>query len=116
MNNKKVLTYAVIITLSIFITKMMTITLNTITAFCIAGLIIYKYNEKINNTINRNKINSNEKIKNITPEPEALMEFDDVIDFIFSVQDMYKYNQQSYENFIQNLNNFFNIYKRIKDA
>ena len=51
-----------------------------------------------------------EKIDAIRPTPKNFEKFDDVIDFYFSIQDFYKFNPQTYEESIENIEAFFKIY------
>jgi len=52
-----------------------------------------------------------EKIKNIRPAPENLEKYGDIIDFLYSIQDLYYDNPPAYEEMVQNIQSFFEVYE-----
>lgn len=110
---KNMFMYVIILIVSIYIFSFINIKLNTILAICIACIIIkYLYTENKESNDNLDK-QHNIKVKNIQPKPQKLDKYRDVIDFLFSIQDMYYYNQQAYEDLIDNLDIFFQIYENM---
>jgi hypothetical protein len=53
------------------------------------------------------------KLENIKPEPKNFKGHDDIIEFVFSIQDFYVYNPQAYEEFIDNLDAFLSLHEDI---
>lgn len=55
-----------------------------------------------------------QKYDSIRPHMETVGEFDDIINLLYSVQEMYIYNPQAYEEVVDNINEFLEIYKQSK--
>ena len=55
------------------------------------------------------------KLENIVPNVDDI-EKDDIIDFLFSIQDMYEYNPLSYEEMIDYIRAFFTLYDIILNS
>lgn len=53
------------------------------------------------------------KAENIKPTSKHISKYTDFTDFIFSIQDFYVYNPQSYENIITTLDTFIEIYEDV---
>ena len=49
----------------------------------------------------------------IEPDIKSIEKYDEMIDFLFSIQDFYIYNQQAYEDMVECINNFFIVYEDI---
>jgi hypothetical protein len=63
----------------------------------------------INTNINKEE---NEKIKKyIRPREKIIEKYDDICDFLFKIQDLYKYNPQIYHEMIEYIKNFFIVYE-----
>jgi hypothetical protein len=114
INNNNLFKYVIVIFLSIIYFKNKSIGLNIIIALiCAAFYISYNYDE-IETTKKESDQIKEIKINNIQPDPTNFKDRDDVIDLLFSVQDWYHHNPQSYEEMIYNLQSFFDLYKAIK--
>jgi hypothetical protein len=97
-----------------FIFSKFNITLATIFGFVIAIFIIRYISEK-NMTINETeKQINNEKITMIKPKLKFLKKEKNIVNFLFSIQDLYKYNPQAYEELIFNLEDFYEIMQNIE--
>ena len=70
-------------------------------------------NEESNN-LNNESLLKEEKKKLITPKIDKINDYDDLLNFIFSVQDLNIYNPQTYEEFIINIELFLQIYENTK--
>ena len=65
-----------------------------------------------------------QKVKNIYDKKRSLIrpksrklssnEYPEMIDFIFSIQDMYKYNVPAYQEMIEHIDNFYELYEQSK--
>lgn len=79
----------------------------------VAAVCVYVlYWHEITNMTNTEQLH---KIKadNIKPMPKYISKYTDFTDFIFSIQDFYIYNPQSYENIIKDLDTFIEIYEYV---
>lgn len=114
INNVTIFMYIIILLLSFTFFKNKNIGLNIILAL-IVGLVFITYNyDKIETTKNIEEKQQQVKAESIKPTPLYFNDKDNVIDLLFSVQDLYKYNPQAYEEVIDNLDSFFEIYGAIK--
>ena len=91
------------------------IKLNILFGLFVALLIVlYFYNDKV--TINEREDELiKEKIKLIQPQPLKAIKYNEITDFLFTIQDFYQYNQNAYEQMIRHLDYFFEIYQNIID-
>jgi hypothetical protein len=53
-----------------------------------------------------------EKMQSLLPQPKKIHD-NNIKSFLFSIQDFYQYNPQVYEDFTQELDNFFMIYDQV---
>ena len=82
----------------------------------IFGCFISFYIFKLLSESNKNKLNKNEemlkdKIKQIRPAPEIIEKYEDIINFLFSIQDLYVYNPPAYEEMVESIKSFFIVYE-----
>ena len=54
------------------------------------------------------------KIKDIRPAPEIISKYEDIVNFLFSIQDLYVYNPPSYEEMVESIKSFFKVYEESK--
>lgn len=54
------------------------------------------------------------KQESIRPQPVLAKKYDDVTDFLFYIQDMYKYNPQSFEELVDAIDSFLETYEQIR--
>ena len=52
------------------------------------------------------------KINVIKPEINRIRNYDDILNYLFSIQDLYIYNQESYEEMINNIELFLEVYEK----
>ena len=113
ISNKNLFIYIVIlICLSLYLLQY-NIKLNFILGVAIICAIIY-FNEQYeseNKLSEKNK--NNTKIKSIKPKSENITKHKDILDFVFSIQDLYSRNPSAYQEMIQNLDNFFDCYDEV---
>lgn len=105
--------YIVLFCFILFVFSKLTIKLNIILGFSIGIiLILYLYRD-----YDATKIKSDEeselKKTLIIPKPLYAIEHDEIIDYLFSIQDLYIYNPREYEDLIEHLDQFFLIYNEI---
>lgn len=116
MEKKLILIRCFIIVLFLFIFRFINVTHGTILAVALSIFFIYKYDEKINDELNKKNNMMKLKLSSIEPKPKSFENRNEIIDFLFSIQDMYKYNQQAYEEIIEKLDSFFYIYERVMNG
>jgi hypothetical protein len=103
----------IVFCLSIVYFKNLNITLGTFLGFLIAVIIcvfIYLYDKK--NISTKERIHQT-KVENIKPKPNRIQNYDDLTDFIFSIQDFYIYNPQAFIEIVNSLDTFLNIYENV---
>src|SRR5207244_3622555 len=96
----------IIIFLSIFIR------INFITIIFLIFVIIFYFYQKNYNNLNIKK----ETMYTDSEVPKKqvyIKDNDELNEFLFSIQDFYVLNPQAYEELIENLNSFFNLYQNI---
>jgi hypothetical protein len=103
--------YTVLFIIVVFLFSFLKIGLNIIFGFVIACMIIYFLK-----TANESKQKKEQEIisyekKYILPKPEILDNHDDIIKYLFSIQDIYHYNPQAYEEIVKNLEYFFRTFE-----
>lgn len=62
-------------------------------------------------TLNPDIILENDKYEKIKPKPEN--KYTDIINFLFSVQELHSYNEQVFENIVDKLDKFVSLYETI---
>jgi len=88
-------------------------TLGTLLGVLIAGVIcflLYQYEQET--LLTTEKIHQT-KAENIKPHPKRIQNYQDLTDFIFSVQDFYIYNPQAFIELIESLDTFLDVYESV---
>lgn len=116
INNTDVVTlfwYTVILIGTIYAFSRIDIKLSVVYGTFIVLIVLYFLNTEYVNT--KNTINDILKIKNdsILPKTERLVNYNDIVNFLFSIQDFYIYNPQAYEDMVQSLDIFFMFYEEV---
>lgn len=114
--NKEVLflySFIFIVVLAIF--SRVNITLGIILGLVVFLFIILYIDGKSETSLQNEKVQYDKKLENIKPKPKKITnEYKDFIDYFFSIQDFYPYNQQAYENAIDGTDNFIQLYEDIQ--
>lgn len=106
--------YVSIFIIILYVFSNIKIGLNIVFGIMIAGVFLWYlyYNDQ------KNKMDGNEldkqKLDSLIPKPEVDNN-GSVIDFLFSIQDFYVYNPQSYINMVKSLDRFFELSNEAKD-
>lgn len=110
LDEKTLFFYVIIIICIIYAFSTINITLNiifgTIIAFYVVNFLYNDYKEKQSDENNIKKYEH----ELILPKPNKLHKYNDVIKFLFSIQDFYIYNPEAYDELVKSLYNFFNAY------
>lgn len=113
--------YIIFLILVIFLFSFVKIELNIIFGLLIGILFIvyltYQTNQQnIKESNERKNIEDikNEEIDNIIPHPKLALKYDDILDFLFSIQDFYFFNPNSYIDMIDHIDNFFEYFEEVQ--
>ena len=111
LDNKTLFYYVIIFIAVIFVISKMTIGLSIIFGFIIGSVIIYfLYTDYKNKQDQENKVKSFQESL-LLPKPEIITKYEDVIKYLFSIQDFYVHNPEAYQDMVNGLGNFFRIYE-----
>jgi hypothetical protein len=116
LNNKTIFIYVCIFISVIFIFSLKTITLNIFYGTIIAGAIIYYLRDKLSKyTEHANNIISTKTLEISDGADTNILNKSELINFLFSIKDLYYYNPSAYSEMIDALNNFTETYKIIQE-
>lgn len=116
-NNKILFRNIIIILIFIYIFNKLEVSISVILGLVLSvAVIMYLYSkEKKQSDLEEEQLE--EKKNTIKPKLNKLVEVphqnDDLIDFLFSIQDFYRFNPQAYEEMVDNLEGFFTVYETI---
>lgn len=113
IDNKTLFYYIVIIILILFIISKIDVKLNIILGFFISIIIIYYLYFKNEKSIIQHTQEINNKIYNINPKSQNITKNEDIVNYIFSIQDLYIYNPQAYNEMIINIDHFIDAYDEV---
>lgn len=103
-----------IITLAIF--NYTSVKLNIILGLFIAYIIILYLSEKRELGLETEHKQHETKIETIKPNGKRFDNYNDFTDFFFSIQDIYVYNPLAYEEMIDSVSDFLDLYEDMKRA
>lgn len=84
----------------------------TAMTFTIILFVIGYFNDKYNVQVNNLTVNRTNKSNEIKPNiSNNIKEHHNIVDFLFSIQDLYAYNPQNYEEMINNIEFFYDKFK-----
>lgn len=113
ISSSSIFIYAVILCGFIVYFREVNITLGIIVGMISALSIIYLlYQYETTSDVNKKKLHQI-KTENIFPTPKNISKYEDLTDFVFSVQDFYEYNPQSYEDMIHAVDTFIEVYEDV---
>jgi len=111
IDNKTLFFFVVAMIFIIYAFSKINIELNIIFGTLIAGAVIYFiYMYRSEEKQNEDKINTYKKTL-IVPHSEIISQYDDIAQYLFSIQDFYIYNPNSYDEIVKELENFFRLYE-----
>jgi len=115
IDNNTLFIFIVIIIVTMYYFSQFDININMLFGFIVSMLIVlYLYND--NYIVNkRNDELLKVKKSNIKPSLIQSVKYDNVVDFIFTIQDFYENNPIAYQLMISHIDYFFEIYETIKD-
>jgi len=113
-NKITLFTFMFIIVFFLAIFRTIPIGLNIIFGLFLAIVIIVYLNERNKTTLQLEEKQRETKLDNIKPKTKHLEDHHELIDFIFSVQDFYHSNPLAFEEMIDNITSFLELYHIIK--
>jgi hypothetical protein len=115
IDNNTLFIFIVIIIVTMYYFSQFDININMLFGFIVSMLIVlYLYND--NYVVNkRNDELLKVKKSNIKPSLIQSVKYDNVVDFIFTIQDFYENNPIAYQLMVSHIDYFFEIYETIKD-
>ncbi len=111
INKKNIFKYSIICVLFLFFFQRKHIGLNIIFALGLAFIVISFYYERTETLKNEEEHRDTIKKESIKPKPQEFSEYKDIIDLLFSIQDLHHYNPEAFEEMVDDLDSFFKIYK-----
>lgn len=115
ISSKSIFIYTLVVIACLFYFRHIHISPNYIVGIGVSIVIIiilYKY--EIDTFQNNEKLHET-KTSYIYPSSEKISRYRDLTDLVFSIQDFYEYNPQSFENMLNSLETFLTIYENILD-
>jgi hypothetical protein len=111
VNNSQIFIY-----ITIFIIILGYVSRFNISLAIILGFVLgyYVFNKLVYSTQNHEKKKIDmldNKIKDIRPSPGIISKYHDIVNFLFSIQDLYVYNPPSYEEMVESIKSFFVVYE-----
>lgn len=114
LSNQTIFNYIIVIIICIFVFRKYDIQLNFIFGIFIAFLIIsYYYQIDYKEDLKNNEI-FEEKKKTLIPKTEDLEKYIDIVNYLYSIQELYYDNPQTYINLIESIEKFFKYYEQVK--
>jgi Ca2+/Na+ antiporter len=115
LDSKTLFFYVVIIITIIFSFSTINLNLNILYGTIIAYFLInYLYSDYKQKQEKENKTKSYQEA-NLLPKPEIISKYGDIIKYLFSIQDLYIYNPQAYEEITDSLANFFRTFEETQN-
>jgi hypothetical protein len=95
----------------LFLLLKVDVRLNGLLALLIAGLVILYINHRNQKHIRYVDDIYKMKKASLQPKSEIIEKYDDIVDYLFSVQDLYGYNPQAFEAMVDNISAFLQLYE-----
>lgn len=111
-NGKRTYFYAIVFIVVLWIFFKRDVGMNVLVALIVGSFVVAYFNNRSITTTDT--LEDIQKIKKtaIKPKPnDQVMEQKSIIDLLFSVQDMYAYNPQQYEEMVKYINQFYDKYQ-----
>lgn len=97
--------------LTLFVFSKLDIKLNILYGSIICALVIISINNNVIKTKEKHIDIINDKIESLIPMPQNSKDYEEIVNYIFSIQEFYAYNPQAYEEIIKNIDIFFDCYE-----
>ena len=114
LSNATTFQYVLIIVVFLFFFNFKTIGLNIILALILAVIYIMYIHSKSETEVLHEEREKELKHDSIKPKPEEFEGLDDIVNFVYSIQDMYDFNPLSFEEMIDNIDALLKIRNLLK--
>jgi len=111
INNKHLFFYIVFMITFIVIFSKIDIKLNIIYGTAIACIVLWYYNQNQELKQQTHKTMINNKIESLRPMPKNTIKYEEMTNYLFSIQDLYIYNPQAFELLVHSIDKFFDYYE-----
>jgi hypothetical protein len=111
INNKHLFFYIAFIIITITVFSKMNIKLNIVYGTAIGCIVLWYYNQ--NHELNKKSYDAiiNNKIESLRPKPKNTIKYEEMTNYLFSIQDLYIYNPQAFELLVLYIDTFFDCYE-----
>lgn len=112
-NSSTLFKYGIILMVTLSVLRKVNIRLNIFMALIISTVIIIYLHEKRETNIEDLEKQHKLKAETILPPIKSVEKYKDIVDFLYSIQDFHAYNPQAYEEMVDNITSFFEMYESI---
>lgn len=109
LDNFTLFGYILIMLFFLFIFQNSNVGLNVFLALILGSIAVYYFYDRKNKVAEQEEEIYKKKLDTIRPNPKNFEDRRDIIDFLFTIQDLYPYNPPAYDELIENLTAFFTI-------
>lgn len=113
IDNHSIALYIVIFVVCIFIAKFVRISLSLIFFIAVAFLISYLIFSRKKTKQIPHSDEQQIKLDSITPRPQRIDNYPEIIDFLYDVREFYNLNPNAFYMVVQNVDNFMQLYDQI---
>lgn len=110
-NGQRLFLYITILLFVIWYFSKKNIKLNVILGIIVAAFIISYHNHHVITTMDTNEKRQELKRTYIKPKINDAKNHDNIVNFLFSIQDLYVYNPDQYITMVRNINEFYDLFK-----
>src|ERR1700744_1927848 len=110
-DSKTIFWYILLILIFIWIFQKVLVGLNVVFGIILATIIILYFISNKQEKIQERTDVINLKSDYIRPHPIKLQYYKDLVDFVFSIQDLYHTNPPAYEEMVDNIDDFLTVYE-----
>ena len=115
LNKKNVFWYFVIFCVIVYAFSKTQIGLNVVFGSIVGFLLLWYLYDDHTNRQKENKDLINKKRNSIIPPIVDSLKHNEIVDFLFSIQDLYVYNPQAYEDMVEQIDFFFRLYQEVQN-
>lgn len=113
-NGIELFMYATILIVILWYFSRKKLDVNIIVGLIIAYFVICYLNTRYVRVENTYKEIQQAKIDSIKPKLKRTEGYDDIVNLLFSIQDLYRFNPQQYSEAIKSINVFYELYKEVQ--
>src|SRR5690349_12803914 len=112
-SNKDLFKYGVIAFVIFYIILKASLAINALFALIISIIVIGHWDayNKTQYAISEHILQEKQQL--LRPNPKLINKYDEMVNFLFSIQDFYVYNPRAYEEMVNFINNFFDCYEEV---